>query len=507
VPADHRTDGSRIGTGDPDLPIANPLTVNPTVPMLTPPGSADDLARLKREREDADREYNDALTALDGAIQRLREMPLPPRPYDEFQITPLNERWELLPLKPAEGGGWLGWLRGRVWAMVSPLFERQQAFNSALVDHVNRNVAMHRETTRATADMLSVCREELERLVEFQSKLILWAQQITLYVDTKDRSVAGLSKALAAALSGLSDELQKRWESMVARERRYDAQVNDVRSTQSVMQRAVQALKRERELRGATDGVSVEVPARSPGGSAFDAYKYVAFEDQFRGSQQQIRERMAAYVSEFKGAGDVLEVGCGRGEFLDLLREQGIPARGVDINCEMVALCRDRGLDATEGDALSYLLAQPDGSLGGLFAAQVVEHLEPDYLMRLLDVMYHKLRPGSRVVLETINPACWSAFFDSYIRDFTHVRPLHPDTLRYLLGAGGFQRVEIRYSTPFPDESKLQPIRASTHRAASAEAVAAESLSGMAAVINENVRRLNGLLFTYLDYAVIGERL
>ncbi len=88
-----------------------------------------------------------------------------------------------------------------------------------------------------------------------------------------------------------------------------------------------------------------------------------------------------------------------------------------------------RGLEVAEGDLLSYLQALPDGALGGLIAIQVVEHLDPDYLMRALDVAYHKLRPGARIVLETINPACWFAFFASYVRDLTHVRPLHPETL------------------------------------------------------------------------------
>ena len=138
----------------------------------------------------------------------------------------------------------------------------------------------------------------------------------------------------------------------------------------------------------------------------------------------------------------------------------GISARGIDLNDEMAAVCRERGLEATAGDALSYLLAQPDASLGGLFAAQVVEHLEPDYLMRFLDAAYHKLRPGSKIVLETINPACWYAFFSSYIRDITHVRPLHPDTLKYLVGASGFQKVAVRYSAPYPNEDKLQPLPA-----------------------------------------------
>jgi O-antigen chain-terminating methyltransferase len=201
-------------------------------------------------------------------------------------------------------------------------------------------------------------------------------------------------------------------------------------------------------------------------------------------------------VPLFEGASDVLDVGCGRGEFLELLRARGISARGIDINDEMAAVCRGRGLDATAGDALGYLLAQPDGSLGGLFAAQVVEHLEPDYLMRFLEAAYHKLRPGSKIVLETINAACWYAFFSSYIRDVTHVRPLHPDTLRYLVNASGFQKVAVRFSAPYPEETKLQKVPADPGRP-----------DGVQAVFNENVTKLNDLLFTYLDYAAIGERL
>jgi O-antigen chain-terminating methyltransferase len=470
-------------------------------------GSANDLARLRREREEADRAYNDALTILDGAIQRLSEMPHPPPAYDETQITPLNERWELLSLKSADRGGWLKRLRDHVWAMVTPLFDRQQAFNAALVDHVNRNIAMHRVTTQAIAATLRVLRDDIEQQVHFQSKLIQYAQQITLYVDTKDRYVAGIPSGLASEISALTDELHKRWESMTARERRYEAQVNEVRATLAVTQRAIQTIKRELEKRA--PGGSAVAPTSEPAtaGSSLDSYKYVGFEDQFRGSRQEIRERAATYLPLFDGAGDVLDIGCGRGEFLDLLREQGISGRGVDINDEMAALCRERGLNVTAGDALGYLLAQPDGSLGGLFAAQVVEHFEPGYLVRLLDAAYHKLRPGSKIVLETINPACWYAFFSSYIRDITHVRPLHPETLQYLLVASGFQRVEIRYAAPYPEESKLQLVPERARRLESGETGAAGLAPDAAAVINENTEKLNSLFFTYLDYAAVGERL
>ena len=115
---------------------------------------------------------------------------------------------------------------------------------------------------------------------------------------------------------------------------------------------------------------------------------------------------------------------------------------GIDTNAEAVERCRARGLDVAQADALEYVGALPDASLGGLFSAQVVEHLEAEYLMQLLDEVNRALRPGSRVVLETINPACWMAFFSAYVSDPTHRHPLHPDTLTYLLQASGFIDVD-----------------------------------------------------------------
>ena len=189
-------------------------------------------------------------------------------------------------------------------------------------------------------------------------------------------------------------------------------------------------------------------------------------------------------------------VGCGRGEFLDLLRQKGIRASGIDINPAMVDVCQAQGLTARAGDALAHLRQLPDASLGGVFASQVVEHLEPRYLTELLDVAFDKLRPGAPIVLETINPACWFAFFESYIRDLTHVRPVHPDTLRYLLVASGFQQVDITYRAPYPDADKLQPIHAPD----------GSPLTDVVETVNANAEKINRLLFTYLDYAAVGVR-
>jgi hypothetical protein len=183
-------------------------------------------------------------------------------------------------------------------------------------------------------------------------------------------------------------------------------------------------------------------------------------------------------------------------------------ARGVDSNQEMADTCRDHGLQVPTGDALQYLSAQADESLGGLFAAQVVEHLPPDHLLQFLELGYRKLRPGSRIILETINPACWHAFFSSYLRNVTHAQPLPPETLQHFMTASGFQAVGIRYSTPVPESLKLQPIRWATSEVDSgqAPAEAADPLREAGAMINDNMAKSNGFLFSYMDYATIGER-
>jgi SAM-dependent methyltransferase len=286
----------------------------------------------------------------------------------------------------------------------------------------------------------------------------------------------------------------------------------ELRTAFGVLQQAAQNLKREigrlsvAGVHASTAAVAPSAATISQGAAvapasqfeSLDSHKYVGFEDQFRGTPEDIRARVSEYLPVFAGTADVLDIGCGRGEFLALLRDQGVTARGIDLNPSMVEVCRSKGLDATTADAVGYLRALPEHSLGGLFAAQVVEHLEPRYLTQLLDAAFDALRPGAPIVLETINPACWFAFFESYIRDITHVRPLHPETLHYLLVASGFQQVEIRYRAPYPETDKLQPVGRAPSDAA--------ALNDWADTINANVEKINRLLFTWLDYAAVGRR-
>jgi SAM-dependent methyltransferase len=298
---------------------------------------------------------------------------------------------------------------------------------------------------------------------------------------------------------------------MVAREQRYSAAVDELRTSIAGVQQTGLMLKRELE-RGLAAGlvpaapaaVGVERPAAGPPAApavdAVNAYKYVAFENKFRGSESDIRARLLQYVDLFAGAEDVLDLGCGRGEFLALLGERGIRAHGLDINHEMVEACRAGGLDAREGDALAHLDSLPDASLGGLIAVQVVEHFQPAYLVRLLDTAYHKLKPGSKIVIETLNPSCWFAFFEAYIRDITHAWPLHPETLKFLVVSSGFQRVDLRWLSPYPSDAKLQHVQLPPDARTA-------GLAGLAQAFNENVDRANAVMFSYLDYAVVAERI
>jgi O-antigen chain-terminating methyltransferase len=168
----------------------------------------------------------------------------------------------------------------------------------------------------------------------------------------------------------------------------------------------------------------------------------------------------------------------------------------------MIVEARTRGLDVVEGDALDYLASLPDASIGGAIASQVIEHLEPPYVVKLLAVAFNKLRPGAPIVLETINPACWLAFFSSYLRDFTHVWPVHPETLQYLLQAAGFNRVEIRYTAQAPDSVRMRGVDPAS--LTGVDAATARALKTLADACNAHASILNSLLFSYMDYSAVG---
>ena len=165
--------------------------------------------------------------------------------------------------------------------------------------------------------------------------------------------------------------------------------------------------------------------------------EYARFEDIFRGDERLIRERQRAYLRFFEAREWVAELGAGRGEFLDLLREAGIRGRGIDVDEEMVRRARDKGHDAELGDALDWLRAHDDASLPAVFAAQLVEHLPAARLSELLRELERKLEPDGVAVLETVNPHCpWA--MKAFWTDPTHQHPLFPEVLLAMARVAGF---------------------------------------------------------------------
>ena len=206
------------------------------------PQSPDDLEGLKAERAAADRAYNDALTRLDRAIQRLpADFPQPPPVPDEHQVTPLNTLWKLAP--PPASGIRRGFIDG-VRRAVAPFFEQQQAFNSAVVDHINRNVSVARETRASIESSLTVLRDTIQELIHFQSLLLEYLQQVTPYVDTRDRDVAGLLRGLSGAINGVADEVLKQSDAALGRGRRHEQRLESLEAALATLRDELAASQR-----------------------------------------------------------------------------------------------------------------------------------------------------------------------------------------------------------------------------------------------------------------------
>ncbi|HEX9380444.1 MAG TPA: class I SAM-dependent methyltransferase [Gaiellaceae bacterium] len=234
------------------------------------------------------------------------------------------------------------------------------------------------------------------------------------------------------------------------------------------------------ERRGSGGGApptAVTVAAQPAAASVPD---YFAFESRMRGSVESVRERQRRYVDDFRGSAPVLDIGCGRGELLLLLREAGVEARGIDADADMVAYARGEGLEVEQADVVHYLEGIEAGSLGGIFMGQVVEHLPAATLVQALRLAASGLRAGGVLVAETINPLSPLAL-RHYFADLTHAQPLVPETLELLARQSGFAKTEIRYLNE-PAERLTEPDDP---------------------VIAANVRRLNELLFAPLDYALV----
>jgi O-antigen chain-terminating methyltransferase len=219
---------------------------------------------------------------------------------------------------------------------------------------------------------------------------------------------------------------------------------------------------------------------------------YLALEDAFRGSHEVIKERAREYLDDVLALprkGPVVDVGCGRGEWLEVLKESGVDAYGIDLNPHFVEGCLTRGLDVRLGDAFQHLAEVPERSLAAVTALHVAEHLPIEALVELIDLSIRALEPGGLLILETPNPDSLVVGASTFYIDPGHVRPLNPLFLAFLVGARGLADVEVRYKHPADD------------------GVPAPDLERPWAVdLLPVVEAINHRIFGPLDYAVLGRR-
>lgn len=349
---------------------------------------------------------------------------------------------------------------------LSGALEQQRAFNSSLVQFLNRFC----ESVNRTAAVHA----------EFTSTLIRFAQRIDRLADAKDRLYASLGNTRADLLL---EAMDKRLETVRLGLRRVQQQIDGMDTSLTIARSELRGLGARLDGDTAVASDRESVPQ-------FEDEHYLAFEERFRGNSDELRSRLRDYVPYFADRAPVLDLGCGRGEFLELLGQAGVEAKGIDGNREMVHACREKGLTAEVGDIVTFVAEGASASSGGIFAAQVIEHLPPSIVRKFLGDCFRILRDDGRVVLETVNPQSVVAFVAFY-RDLTHQKPLHPETLDFMLRAVGFRDVETRYTSPVSERSRLLNLT---------------DESPESDTLNQNFEKLNELLFGDQDYAVIATK-
>ncbi len=216
-------------------------------------------------------------------------------------------------------------------------------------------------------------------------------------------------------------------------------------------------------------------------------FDYFDFSSEFRTNASN---NLDLYLPFFKDSKNALDLGFGNGEFLQFLKKHNIQGQGVDSNKDFVEKMKGLDFDVYEADLIKFLEDNND-IYDGVFCAQVAEHLDNFNLLKLVSLVFKSLKENSYFIMETINVKSLSVFTNSVYKDLTHIRPIHPDLLRYIFKKAGFKDVSLIFSSEFKNEEKLKKV---------------EEKSDNDKVLNSNLDILNEIIFAPQDYAVVGKK-
>ncbi|MEP6961594.1 MAG: class I SAM-dependent methyltransferase [Acidobacteriota bacterium] len=297
-----------------------------------------------------------------------------------------------------------------------------------------------RQITDAQAEIEArYLKNEIHILRTISELQAAYQHRLTVHDDLNRETMRAQHKDYLAALERGTLDIQKRlWEDLAKVRQEFEGIIH--KELRLLRQRGVAAV-------GQASSAGVASPANEeiPG-------DWIVFANRFRGSEERIRGQQKRYVDRFAGTtGLILDIGCGRGEFLEAARDVGLSAWGIDLNQESVDLCKAKGLDAEIADLFVFLEAQGDGSVAGVYCAQVVEHLRPAEVARFMELLGRKLRSGALVAMETPNPECLAIFASHFYIDPTHTRPVPAALLRFYLEEAGCGGIEVEYLEPAVD--------------------------------------------------------
>jgi O-antigen chain-terminating methyltransferase len=349
------------------------------------------------------------------------------------------------------------------WYM-NPVVDHQVQFNATAVRMLNQLVQLVTWLKNEQAKAKEAFRQLQTQLVQLEKNQFQLKERQTHFENEIKAEISAEKEALTKSAEtniqvakdslkdSLFDEVSKLRTEIMEQLARNTREMDQIKSSMDVANSRLRRI--ERQLKGRPQQEeSVAVTSRSSE-EPLD-FDYYLFEEYYRGSRKEIMERQRQYLRYFSQGQFVLDLGCGRGEFLELLATHGVHAEGVEINDDMIAYCRERGFTVHKADLLEYLETVEDNSVDGIFLGQVIEHLTPRQLIRLIQLSHAKLKPRGYFIAETPNPRSLSIFAQSFYMDLTHTKPVHPYTAKFLLESEGFRDIEIHYFSPNSETLKL----------------------------------------------------